>query len=199
MAQLPTDRTTANTPAEHVADHNTLHATHNVLDDVGSNGDVLTVVAGTPAWAAQSATSAFVGCKVYRSAALNFTHTSQTPVAFDAEEFDTSTMHDNSTNPSRVTIPTGLGGYWRLTARITYSGHDNGLREVTIRKDGTTSVSTVDVEPGGATAVAAETTTVVNAAAGAYFEVLPFQNSSATLTCSVGAAFTVFIAEFLGT
>lgn len=26
---LPTNRTTANTPAEHVADHNTLHALHN--------------------------------------------------------------------------------------------------------------------------------------------------------------------------
>lgn len=58
MASLPTDRTTANTPAEHVADHNTLHATHNLIDTVGDEDDVLTVVDGAPAWApAQSGTS----------------------------------------------------------------------------------------------------------------------------------------------
>lgn len=35
MATLPTNRTTANTPAEHVADHNTLHTQHNLLESAG--------------------------------------------------------------------------------------------------------------------------------------------------------------------
>lgn len=54
MADLPVDRTTANTPAEHVADHNVLHATHNLIDGDGSNGQVLTRVGGVPTWAAPS-------------------------------------------------------------------------------------------------------------------------------------------------
>lgn len=54
MADLPVDRTTANTPAEHVADHNALHATHNLIDGDGSNGQVLTRVGGVPTWAAPS-------------------------------------------------------------------------------------------------------------------------------------------------
>lgn len=35
MASLPTNRTVANTPNEHVADHNVLHATHNLIDPSG--------------------------------------------------------------------------------------------------------------------------------------------------------------------
>lgn len=77
MANLPTNRTTANTPAEHADDHNTLHAFHNLVDakgdlivgtaadtagklSVGTNGHVLTAdstVAGGIKWAAQSGSS----------------------------------------------------------------------------------------------------------------------------------------------
>lgn len=35
MATLPVNRTVANTPNEHVADHNVLHATHNLIDPSG--------------------------------------------------------------------------------------------------------------------------------------------------------------------
>lgn len=35
MAALPTNRTVANTPNEHVADHNVVHATHNLIDASG--------------------------------------------------------------------------------------------------------------------------------------------------------------------
>lgn len=34
MGQLPTNRTTANTPAEHVADHDELHRLHDLLDPI---------------------------------------------------------------------------------------------------------------------------------------------------------------------
>lgn len=60
MADLPVDRTTANTPAEHVADHNVLHATHNLIDGDGSNGQVLTRVGGVPTWAAPSGSSVVI-------------------------------------------------------------------------------------------------------------------------------------------
>lgn len=56
MADLPVDRDSSDSVADHVADHNTLHATHNLIDGDGSDGDVLTRVGGSPAWAAQSGT-----------------------------------------------------------------------------------------------------------------------------------------------
>lgn len=77
MANLPTNRTVSNTPAEHVDDHNTLHAFHNLVDakgdlivgtaadtagklSVGTNGHILTAdssVAGGVKWAAPSGSS----------------------------------------------------------------------------------------------------------------------------------------------
>lgn len=81
MANLPTNRTVANTPTEHVDDHNTIHAFHNLVDAkgdlivgtaadtagklaVGTNGHVLTAdstVAGGVKWAAQSGSSVDLG------------------------------------------------------------------------------------------------------------------------------------------
>lgn len=77
MANLPTNRTTANTPAEHADDHNTLHAFHNLIDAkgdlivgtaadtagkkaVGTDGQVLTAdstQAGGVKWATPSGSS----------------------------------------------------------------------------------------------------------------------------------------------
>lgn len=74
MATLPTDRDTSDTAADHVSDHNTLHAVNNVLDAkgdipcgtaadtwarlaVGTNGQVLTADSGETTglkWAAVS-------------------------------------------------------------------------------------------------------------------------------------------------
>ena len=47
MTQLPTDRTAANTVAEHVADHNTLAAEHNDLDGLVVGGVVATAKLGS--------------------------------------------------------------------------------------------------------------------------------------------------------
>jgi hypothetical protein len=60
------------------------------------------------------------GCRVKRSSG-NFSigNNVMTAVEFNAEDFDTDTMHDNSTNPTRVTIPTISGvttGLWSITA-----------------------------------------------------------------------------------
>lgn len=77
MSTLPTNRTTANTAAEHVADHNTVHAVNNIIDakgdipcgtaadtwavlTVGTNGQVLTADSAQTAgikWATASSGS----------------------------------------------------------------------------------------------------------------------------------------------
>jgi hypothetical protein len=78
MANLPTNRSTSSTTAEHVADHNTLHAFHNLIDakgdlvagtaadtagklGVGANGTVLTADSGEATgikWAAAAGLAA---------------------------------------------------------------------------------------------------------------------------------------------
>jgi hypothetical protein len=45
-----------------------------------------------------------------------------TPVNFAAEIVDTDTMHDNVTNPSRLTIGAAALGYWEVSGIVAYSG-----------------------------------------------------------------------------
>lgn len=80
---------------------------------VGANNTVLTADSSETTglkWATPSAAS-FVGCSITRtntSSAL--TNGANYMVPFTAENYDTDAFHDNTTNNSRITIPTGKGG-----------------------------------------------------------------------------------------
>ncbi len=41
---------------------------------------------------------------------------------FPLEEYDTSNFHDTTNNTSRLTIPAGLGGIYRITGNMRLSG-----------------------------------------------------------------------------
>jgi hypothetical protein len=66
---------------------------------------------------------AFSGCKVYASGTQGpLSASTMTKVAFNQEEYDTASYHDNATNNTRVTVPTT--GYYDLRGYIfgTLSG-----------------------------------------------------------------------------
>lgn len=91
-----------------------------------------------------------ISCRVKQSSITSVTSGSYTSVAFQAEDFDTNTMHDNATNNSRITITTtgkyaigatvqftvgakSVGGYLLLnnTTKIAYSFSGNGVNSLT--------------------------------------------------------------------
>jgi len=61
--------------------------------------------------------SSFVGVRVVET--TEQTLSSNDVFAFGAEEFDTNDFHDNSTNNSRITIPSGLGGTYLIGATLS--------------------------------------------------------------------------------
>jgi len=85
---------------------------------VGSANQVLTVDSSTGTglkWAAPSSPS-FVGCSVTRTnTSTALTNGVNYLVAFTTENYDTDSFHDNSTNNSRITIPSGKGGKYAIT------------------------------------------------------------------------------------
>ena len=82
---------------------------------IGTAGQVLKVNSGAtaPEWGAVAA-PAFAGCSLKRSTNLTVASATVTQIEWDGEFFDTDSYHNNSTNPSRITIPSGKGGYYLL-------------------------------------------------------------------------------------
>ncbi len=89
---------------------------------VGANGTVLTAdstVSPTGLKWATPAGPTFVGVSALRNG-VNTAMTANTAfaVAYTTEQYDTNTFHDNSTNNTRITIPSGYGGKYQLSAFI---------------------------------------------------------------------------------
>ena len=103
---------------------------------IGTTGQVLTVTGGVPTWATP-ATSGTVGCAVFASA-LSFAYTANTEVAvpFANETFDTDSYHSTVTNTSRITIPTGKGGNYKINAFLGITGIGSTYSILKIFKNG---------------------------------------------------------------
>jgi hypothetical protein len=90
---------------------------------VGSANQVLTVDSSTGTglkWATPSTPTA-QGVSVYNSTSTNLTDGSYVTLTFNTESFDTDGFHSTSTNTSRLTVPTGLGGKYL----VNFSGRLN--------------------------------------------------------------------------
>lgn len=92
---------------------------------------------------------------------------------FQAEKFDTDGYHDNVTNNSRMTIPSGLAGKYLIGATVD----QNAARDTTmyLRLNGSTIIAV-----GGGEGIVSTTgvtvTTLYDFAAGDYIEVLSMSN-----------------------
>ena len=101
---------------------------------IGATGQVLTadttVSPYKVKWAAAASTPTFVGCSAISTSGTSTSNNTFTIVALQSEYFDTDSFHNNSTNNSRITIPSGKGGYYLILAR---SGFEGGNSTVDLR------------------------------------------------------------------
>ena len=102
---------------------------------IGTTGQVVTVASGLPSWATPTASS-FVGCSLKKVATQTTSAATYTSITFTAEDIDTNGFHDNSTNPSRITIPTGYAGKYLITGQITCPTPADQAHTSAIKKNG---------------------------------------------------------------
>ena len=105
------------------------------------------------AWSAITA-PADVSVRVYNDAIQSIPDATDTALAFNQERFDTSALHDVSTNSSRLTAPNA--GKYVISGNVRFAGNATGFRQVYIRLNGGVSIAFIRHLP-----VAAGTDTVL--------------------------------------
>ena len=167
---------------------------------IGTALQVLRTNAGAtaPEWAAAAAGD--VGCVAFQQA-VSFAYTSGTvmilPLA--SELFDSGGFHDNVTNNSRITIPTGKGGVYLISGLIYLDGsvanwsymrwYKNGAQP---NGEGMSNGFLWVTTNGGGNTFQPQGTAYATLAAGDYIE-LSIQASTATASHNLYAQFSAIL------
>jgi hypothetical protein len=146
------------------------------------------------------ASGSFVGCSVYKSSTQSIADGSGTTVTYNAEYYDTDAFHDNSTNNSRITIPSGKGGKYLITVNLIIAANTTGVRIIGLLKNGdfTNGQQLLNVSAPSTGSGRLSGATVMDLAVSDYIEVQVFQNSSGSLDLEDTYSDNVFTATYLG-
>ncbi len=120
-----------------------------------------------------------IGCRVTKGAAQAIPNNTWTAIQFDAEYFDTDTMHDNVTNNTRITIKTA--GYYAIGGCVEWASNIVGARLLQIRKGGTTILASAVYNSDQNGNAPGTVQTAVYLAVNDYLELLVYQASGANL------------------
>ena len=127
-----------------------------------------------------SAGSTLVGAQATLSSEQTISSATYTAITFNTEAngFDTDAFHDNTTNNSRFTVPTGKGGYYLMIGRVVVAGASASWNNrCKIRKNGSTDLAFGYSNASTTGDVTTFTSCVSNLSAGDYIEFVAWQGS----------------------
>jgi hypothetical protein len=148
---------------------------------IGTSGQFLTVSGGVPAWTTLSTAPTFVGCRAYQSNDTTIANSTNVIIGFNNENFDSNGFHDNSTNNSRMTIPTGYAGKYQVFANLSYDGSTASNRVVDILKNGSIVATTYSGQ-STSNAFSCTINLAMDLAVGDYVQVQTSQNTGQNRT-----------------
>ncbi len=120
-----------------------------------------------------------LGARVTHNTAQSLANATFTSVQLNTSERDTDGFYDPAV-PTRLTVPSGLGGEYLLSAQVEFAANATGRRELGIRVNGTTTVVS-DIRAGLSVITRLMVHTQVRLNAGSYLEVRAFQDSGGAL------------------
>lgn len=122
-------------------------------------------------------------CTALQTTVQSIANAAFVALLFQSEEEDSHGMHDNVTNPSRLTVPTGWAGVWACSASAMFATNGTGGRLITLRKNGAGLVGVCSGAQAGTTVQSGCTspTRLLRLAVGDYIEAMVFQSSGAAL------------------
>ena len=151
--------------------------------DLGVIDDVLTLKGDppVPAWATGGGGGiAFGGALVGSLADQAILNQTWTNIIFDAETYDTDAIHDNATNPTRLTVPAGWS-HIRLDGNNEWVANSSGERIKRFMKNGADFVgSSWNRALARGTSEQPITSPVIEVVPGDYFEYMVWQSRGVT-------------------
>jgi len=169
---------------------------------VGTNGQVLTADSAEATgmkWAAPGA--GFVGCRAFATSDQTMANGANVTFNLQDESFDTNAFHDNVTNNTRITIPSGKTGYYLITAVATYQGGtvNAGQRDLAIKLNGTSDLTNI-VDQRNANFLGMSLSDIRYLSAGDYIELTGYQDSgtSASSFTQAGGRRLFLAVQYLG-
>ena len=170
---------------------------------VGTNGQVLQADSAEATglkWATPAAsTPTYAGAAAYGNATQSIPNTTYTAIALQAENFDTDSYHDNTTNNSRMTIPAGKGGKYLVQGALLWQNGTTGQRTLVFYKNGS-QFAAWDNTPATASVYSMMCSITMSLVATDYVELFVYQNSGGAVGMygsNVGNGFSTFLAVSL--
>jgi len=106
-------------------------------------------------------------------------------VSLDGESFDVGDMHSNTTNPSRITIPSGGDGIYLIVTQVRWSANSTGDRGLGIYVNGS-YVEEITVDAANSFSTNIGLTTIRSLSGGDYVEMRVIQNSGSNIDIQAG-------------
>jgi hypothetical protein len=118
---------------------------------------------------------------VKKSTTQSLTSGVRTAITFDVEAFDVGGCHDNATNNTRLTVPTGADGTYFITANAEYASNTAGIRAAELKQNGTTTLAQVITAAVVGDITVVQVIAVAPLVAGDYVELNGLQTSGGAL------------------
>jgi len=117
-----------------------------------------------------------------------------TALNYAAETYDVGSMHDNTVNPSRITIPTGGSGIYIFHGQVNFAASAVGRRDVYIYKNGSKIATAIEFAPDAAVTSTVQINCHDSCSVNDFFEIKVFQDTGGNLDVNAGERTTFFSA-----
>lgn len=136
----------------------------------------------------------------WKTSSTSVAPTTWTTISFDSEKYDPYGFHSTSVNTSRLTVPAGLGGTYRICAQWgTWTGSSPGLADIAIRLNGATDIAWQSHQLGGIGMATGWISTHYDLAAGDYVEARVYHVAAASVSIPSDSLGPLFSISHLGT